>query len=70
MESIHVLTCDSTWRRPGTLKQENNMKPKEKWLFAIPSSIFLKPSLLQIITAVKQRVWSYPLTRVGDEICS
>ena len=70
MKSIHVLTCDSTWRRPGVLKQENNMKPKEKWLFAIHLPIFVKPTLLQIVTAVKQCVWSYPLTRVGDEICS
>ena len=35
-----MLACDSTWRRPGKLKQENHMKSTDQWPYAIPLSIF------------------------------
>ena len=47
-----MLACDSTWRRPRSLKQENRMKTLSKWLMATSLTILAFFVLMMLITSV------------------
>ena len=73
-ESTHVLACDFTWQRPGSLKQENRMKTLSKWLMAtcLLASSVVAQDLTQGLILKEQKRYAealkiiLPLAHDGD----